>query len=121
MKEKHYKVVAIRTSRSLMPGCHGDFTKKHASEANKSPWHILVVCEWGSVTNKRIGALKLVVRYLLGFNSILLDHVHVAYSENVCVPVFHKACTDNFKMAEQEFCETLRVPILEGLVTVLLK
>jgi hypothetical protein len=55
------------------------------------------------VTNRRIGALKLVVRWLLGFNSTLLESVGVA--------VFHETFTDNFQKAVYKFCEALRVPV----------
>jgi hypothetical protein len=66
-----------------------------------------------SVTNRRIGALKLVVRWLLGFSSTLLNLV--VYLESVGVPVSHETCSSDLQKAAHEFCEALRVPVPEDL------
>jgi hypothetical protein len=66
-----------------------------------------------SITNRRSGALKLVVRWLLGFNSTLFDLV--TYLEYAGVPVSQETCTSNHRKAAKEFCEVLRVPLPKDL------
>ncbi|XP_060580038.1 uncharacterized protein LOC132736836 [Ruditapes philippinarum] len=102
-KEKHSRVVPAsvpKTSRCPVPGCCGNFTQKHAMEAHLPG--VFWLCVSGeSVTNRRIGALKLVVRWLLGFSSTLLNLV--VYLESVGVPVSHETCSSDLQRRSHEF------------------
>ena len=101
-------VPAVRVHICLFPGCGAELRQKHAMSAHiPGVFHLEI--KGGDVSFRRMGALKLITRWLLDASQTLQDLV--TYLDSMGLQTDPEAPINNLKSAMTDLCAVIKIPV----------
>ena len=105
-------VPAVRVPRCPVAGCGAELRQKHAMSAHiPGVFHSEIKGE--DVSFRRMGALKLITRWLLGASRTLQDLV--TYLDSMGLQTDPEAPNHNLKSAMTDLCAVMKIPVPDDL------